>query len=166
MFRFVSLMAAAAFGSLLAFFFDPNSGRGRRAKAQDRLGAFLRRSTNRIEKRGHYAASRIGGLGHQLENALAGQNEEAPNDATLVQRVESQIMRGQEATKGAININAEDGVIVLRGRTGSVTTDHRLGKSCPSREGGAGSQESTSPPWYPGAEQTGAAIVGGRRRRR
>ena len=38
-----------------------------------------------------------------------------PNDATLVQRVESQIMRGQEVPKGAININAEDGVVVLRG---------------------------------------------------
>ena len=60
-------------------------------------------------------ASRIEGLGHQLENALAQENEEPPNDATLVQRVESQIMRGQEVPKGAININAEDGVVVLRG---------------------------------------------------
>jgi len=115
MFRLVNLIMAAAFGGLLAFFLDPDRGRGRRARAQDRIGALLRRSTDRIEKRGRYAASRIEGLGHQLENALAKENEEAPNDATLVQRVESQIMRGQEVPKGAININAEDGVVVLRG---------------------------------------------------
>jgi hypothetical protein len=115
MFRFVSLIMAAAFGGMLAFFFDPDRGRGRRARAQDRIGAFFRRSTNRIEKRGRYAASRVEGLGHQLETAFLRQDEPAPNDATLVQRVESQIMRGQEVPKGAININAEEGVIVLRG---------------------------------------------------
>ena len=115
MFRFISLIVAAAFGGLLAFFFDPDRGRGRRTRAQDRIGALFRRSTDRIEKRGRYAASRVEGLGHQLENALLREDESAPNDATLVQRVESQIMRGQEVPKGAININAEDGVIVLRG---------------------------------------------------
>jgi len=115
MFRLVSLIVAAAFGGLLAFFFDPDRGRGRRARAQDQIGAFFRRSTDKIEKRRRYAASRVEGLGHQLENVLVGEDEPAPNDATLVQRVESQIMRGQEVPKGAININAEEGVIVLRG---------------------------------------------------
>jgi hypothetical protein len=115
MFRFLGLIAAAAFGGLTAFFFDPDRGRGRRARAKDRIGAFFRRSTNRIEKRGRYATSRVEGLAHQLENALVAEDEPAPNDATLVQRVESQIMRGQEVPRGAININAEEGVIVLRG---------------------------------------------------
>src|SRR5439155_22111818 len=115
MFRFVNLIMAAAFGGLLVFFCDPGRGRGRRARAQDRIGALLRRSTDRIEKRGRYAASRIEGLDHQLENALAQENEEPPNDATLVQRVESQVMRGPELPKGAFKINSEDGLVVLRG---------------------------------------------------
>jgi hyperosmotically inducible periplasmic protein len=115
MLRFVSLIVAAAFGGLLAFFLDPERGRGRRARAQDRIGAFFRRTTERIEKHGRYAASRVEGLGHRLENTLVRENEPVPNDATLVQRVESQIMRGRQVPKGAINFNAEDGVIVLRG---------------------------------------------------
>ena len=68
-----------------------------------------------MERRGRYAASRAEGLGHQIENAIAPEYEPEPNDATLTQRVESQILRGRDVPKGAININAEEGVVVLRG---------------------------------------------------
>ena len=63
MFRLINLIMAAAFGGLLVFFFDPDRGRGRRARAQDRIGALLRRSTDRIEKRGRYARFPHRGIG-------------------------------------------------------------------------------------------------------
>ena len=113
--RILSVFMAAAFGGLLAYFFDPDGGRGRRAKARDRLEAYFRRNADAMERRGRYAASRAEGLGHQIENAIAPEYELPPNDATLAQRVESQILRGQDVPKGAININAEEGVVVLRG---------------------------------------------------
>ena len=40
---------------------------------------------------------------------------EAVNDATLKDRVESELLRDAAIPKGAININAEQGVVVLRG---------------------------------------------------
>ena len=54
-------------------------------------------------------------MGHQIENAIAPEYEPPPNDATLAQRVESQILRGRDVPKGTININAQEGVVVLRG---------------------------------------------------
>ena len=115
MLRIVTVLMAAAFGGLLAYFFDPDGGRGRRAKTRDRLEAYFRRNADAMERRGRYAASRAEGLGHQIENAIAPEYEPEPNDATLTQRVESQILRGRDVPKGAININAEEGVVVLRG---------------------------------------------------
>ncbi len=114
--RIVSVLMAAAFGGLLAYFFDPDAGRRRRAKARDRLGAFFRRGADSVERRGRYAVSRAEGVAHQIENAVRPEYEPQPNDATLVQRVESQILRGRDVPKGAININAEEGVVVLRGQ--------------------------------------------------
>jgi osmotically-inducible protein OsmY len=40
---------------------------------------------------------------------------EPANDATLKDRVESELMRDPSMPKGAININAEQGIVVLRG---------------------------------------------------
>lgn len=39
-----------------------------------------------------------------------------PNDADLVQRVESEVFRDPDIPKGRINLNAEDGTVVLRGQ--------------------------------------------------
>jgi osmotically-inducible protein OsmY len=39
----------------------------------------------------------------------------APNDATLAQRVASQVFRDGTIPKGKINLNAENGVVVVRG---------------------------------------------------
>ena len=38
-----------------------------------------------------------------------------PDDQTLVDRVESEIFRDRKEVKGKVNINAEEGVVVLRG---------------------------------------------------
>ena len=38
-----------------------------------------------------------------------------PDDQTLVDRVESEILRDRQEVKGKVNINAEEGVVVLRG---------------------------------------------------
>jgi osmotically-inducible protein OsmY len=38
-----------------------------------------------------------------------------PDDQTLVDRVESEIFRDRKKVKGKVNINAEEGVVVLRG---------------------------------------------------
>jgi osmotically-inducible protein OsmY len=42
-----------------------------------------------------------------------------PDDQTLVDRVESEIFRDRQEVKGKVNINAEEGVVVLRGELDS-----------------------------------------------
>lgn len=42
-----------------------------------------------------------------------------PDDQTLVDRVESEIFRDRKEVKGKVNINAEEGVVVLRGQLDS-----------------------------------------------
>lgn len=42
-----------------------------------------------------------------------------PDDQTLVDRVESEIFRDRHEVKGKVNINAEEGVVVLRGQLDS-----------------------------------------------
>ncbi len=42
-----------------------------------------------------------------------------PDDQTLVDRVESEIFRDRQDVKGKVNINAEQGVVVLRGELDS-----------------------------------------------
>ena len=42
-----------------------------------------------------------------------------PDDQTLVDRVESEILRDRQEVKGKVNINAEEGVVVLRGELDS-----------------------------------------------
>jgi osmotically-inducible protein OsmY len=42
-----------------------------------------------------------------------------PDDQTLVDRVESEIFRDRQEVKGQVNINAEEGVVVLRGQLDS-----------------------------------------------
>jgi hypothetical protein len=41
---------------------------------------------------------------------------EALDDATLARKVESEALRDPSIAKGAINVNVEDGVVVLRGQ--------------------------------------------------
>ena len=38
-----------------------------------------------------------------------------PDDITLARKVETEIFRGPDVPKGKINVNAENGIVVLRG---------------------------------------------------
>jgi osmotically-inducible protein OsmY len=54
------------------------------------------------------------GLAQQAQHVQP-EHWSVPNDATLVQRVESELFRDPDVPKGRININAEAGMIALRG---------------------------------------------------
>jgi osmotically-inducible protein OsmY len=42
---------------------------------------------------------------------------EQPDDAALARKVETELFRDADVPKGDINVNAEDGVVFLRGRS-------------------------------------------------
>jgi len=101
-------------GAALAYFLDPDRGRRRRHIARDRFAAALRRFGWNASKVGRHAADAAYGMGQEAVHAV--DIREALDDATLARKVESEIFRDLLIPKGSINVNAEEGVVVLRGQ--------------------------------------------------
>ena len=104
-----------ALGAALSYFFDPENGRRRRKVAADRLGALVRRHGKRAIKG---TVARTDAL-KQRATHVREEPKPQPDDATLAQKVESEIFRVADVEKGKINVNAENGKIVLRGEVES-----------------------------------------------
>ena len=104
-----------ALGAALSYFFDPENGRRRRKVASDRLASLARRHGKRAIK-GTVAQTQA------LKQKATHRSEEPkpqPDDVTLARKVESEIFRDTEVPKGQVNVNAENGKIVLRGEVES-----------------------------------------------
>ena len=108
------LFLGGALAAAASFFFDPQNGRRRRALARDRLAGFFRRTVRRAEHSGRGVASEAYGVAKGLQHRRE-EPKEQPNDATLARKVESEIFRDPDVPKGQISVNAEKGVVFLRG---------------------------------------------------
>jgi osmotically-inducible protein OsmY len=109
--RLLGLGAAIA---ALTYFFDPQNGARRRNTARDRVLAFLRQSGRKAGRAGRAVASEAHGL-KQKATHLKEEDKPQPDDVTLARKVESEIFRDADVPKGRINVNAEAGVVYLRG---------------------------------------------------
>src|SRR5712691_6319631 len=101
----------AALGAALVYFFDPDNGRRRRKVTIDRLAGLYRRQNRRLVRG-------IVSKAHGLKQKATHRREEPkpqPDDVTLARKVETEIFRGADVPKGKINVNAENGIVVLRG---------------------------------------------------
>ena len=108
------IAAGAVLGAALAFFFDPKDGTRRRHEARDRFLAVFRRTGKSAGHIGQSAKS----SGYAVKQKVAHLKEspkEQPDDVTLARKVETEIFRDREVPKGDINVNAENGVVYLRG---------------------------------------------------
>ena len=114
------VVGAAAAGLAIAYLFDPQLGRTRRTRARDRLAAMARRTGRRLGRWGKSTGARGYGAWMKATHPV-GQPKDL-DDATLVDKVESEVLRGAEVPEG-ISVNAEDGVVVLRGE---VETPERM----------------------------------------
>ena len=84
------LLGLIGLGAALTYFFHPEQGVRRRAQLRGRIEQMRQR------------AQAPGSAGH-------------PDDVTLARQVESELFRDEDVPKGQINVNAENGKIVLRG---------------------------------------------------
>ena len=101
---------AGAIGAALAYFFDPDNGRRRRKVLADKAGKYARQGASQAQGVGASAGGLKAKATHRSE-----QEKPQPDDVTLARKVESELFRGAEVPKGQINVNAEDGVVYLRG---------------------------------------------------
>lgn len=104
---------AMAAGVALEYFLDPRSGRRRRKLVRDRVRRTVRRRARAVERQAHYEAGKVIGLRHTIVHRHHGTPE--LDDVTLVRKVESELYRDRTIPKGQISINADRGIVVLRG---------------------------------------------------
>jgi hypothetical protein len=109
-------LSAAMGGAAMAYFLDPQNGRRRRHQSRDQLLSLVRHGTKRGRKLVHHATSDAAGQARRAAHAIRPSTEIELDDATLVDKVESIVFRNHDLPKGQININAENGVVFLRGQ--------------------------------------------------
>jgi hyperosmotically inducible periplasmic protein len=103
-----------ALGVVLEYFLDPTVGRRRRRGARDRALARVRRGERRAVRRARRAESHAVGIARRTLNARH-RRREPVDDITLAHKVESELYRRTGVPKAGISVNAEDGVVFLRG---------------------------------------------------
>jgi osmotically-inducible protein OsmY len=108
----------AALGALLSFFLDPQGGRRRRHQVWFRTAGLVRHGVRRARHAARGVAAEAYGV-RQKAMHLHEEPKGQPNDATLAAKVESEVLRDADMPKGRINVNAENGIVVLRGQVES-----------------------------------------------
>ena len=111
------LVVGGVLGAAAAYFLDPDQGARRRNQARDQAMAQLRRGGQELQGKTKHARGVAEGLVKQVKPATpeAGPAQERPDDATLARKVESIVFRDEDAPKDKVSINAENGVVYLRG---------------------------------------------------
>jgi hypothetical protein len=105
------LLFGAAIGAGLMYLFDPDRGKGRRARLSDQTAATLRRARREAEGRAADLENRAQGL--QAEMSARGERARV-SDEVLVARVRSEIGR-VVAHPGSIEVQAGNGWVALSG---------------------------------------------------
>jgi hypothetical protein len=108
------LISLAALAAAATYFLDPQNGKRRRAMTRDRVTALFRRAGRKGERAGRAVAAEATGLAAKAQH-LQEEEKPQPDDVTLARKVESELFRDEDVPKGRININAENGKIVIRG---------------------------------------------------
>ena len=111
------LIGIGATIAALTYFLDPQKGSARRAQLQQRLPSFFRRRAQEVQGVGAAASARASGLAAKATHLREEPKEYT--DETLAAKVETELFRDPDVPKGQINVNAQDGVVQLRGEVPS-----------------------------------------------
>jgi osmotically-inducible protein OsmY len=148
----MKLLIGAALGAAGFYFLDPENGRRRRHVAEDRAKAFLRRRSRDAQSAASYAEGVARGAAHEAAQAVTpggGDAAERLNDPALARKVESEIFRSAEAPKGAVSVNAENGIVYLRGEVERPEVVTQLGEAAANVDGVRGVENLLHTPGSP-----------------
>jgi osmotically-inducible protein OsmY len=108
-----SLVVSWAIGAAVEYFMDPVRGKSRRAQAKDRAMSLLRHGARRAERLGRRVGAEVHGFRQRAAHLR--QEDKDLDDATLANKVRSELFNDPAVSKAQINVNVEEGVVVLRG---------------------------------------------------
>jgi hypothetical protein len=100
-------------GTVGSYFFDRNNGRRRRKQTIDRALGSTRRGWRRSIRTSRATASRAAGKVEARRHRRG--SPRLLDDVTLAHKVETEVFRSASVPKGRINVNAQRGVVQLRG---------------------------------------------------
>ena len=114
--RTAPFMAGALLGAAAEYLFDPIHGTRRRHLARDKALSRMRRRSRDAVRRAKYMEGVAEGVVHRATQAVHPVPHEEPDDITLSRKVESVAFRAAGTPKGHVSVNAERGVVYLRGQ--------------------------------------------------
>ena len=124
--RALSFMAGAAAGAAAAYFLDPQGGARRRHETRDKTLATVKHGAQDAAGTAKQAAGKARGVVHDVTPKMPGRGG-SPDDVSLARKVETEIFRSADAPKGSVSVNAENGVVFLRGTVEEREWIERLG---------------------------------------
>jgi osmotically-inducible protein OsmY len=110
----LTFLAGAAVGAAAAYFLDPQGGAQRRNQTRDKAVSKAKHGAHDVAGTAKQAADTARGKVHAVTPSMPGKGE-SPDDITLARKVETEIFRPADAPKGGVSVNAENGVVFLRG---------------------------------------------------
>jgi osmotically-inducible protein OsmY len=151
-------IVAGATGAAVAYLLDPQRGRGRRAQLADQGAATLRHAAHGAERVVRSVTSTAEGKLEALTQG--GSRVAATDDVTLRDRAESILFRDPKVPKGAINLSAERGTLVLRGEVPNARMRAKLGREAEKIDGVWGVQNLLHLPGEMAGEEREPATTG------
>jgi osmotically-inducible protein OsmY len=112
----MTFLAGAAAGAAAQYFLDGESGSRRRTEARDQaLTTAKRQAGDAASKAGQAADQAKGKVASMKPTPSDERKHDELGDAALARKVESEIFRADDAPKGSVDVNVENGVVFLRG---------------------------------------------------
>jgi osmotically-inducible protein OsmY len=113
--RAAPFVAGCIVGAAAEYLLDPTAGKRRRHLTRDKALARVRSRSQDAVRRAKYMEGVAEGVAHRAAHAVHPVHHEPPDDVTLSRKVESIAFREAGTPKGHVSVNAEDGVVFLRG---------------------------------------------------
>ena len=122
MFRLISRAFWMAVGAVIAYLFDPVSGRSRRARLSDQAAARVRDLFDAAGKEARYQAGKVKGVVHEITTT-----DEAPaSDEDLLQKIRSEAVGPAPGSFSHVDIEVEDGTVRLTGTSTDAAAEEDL----------------------------------------